>query len=45
MPIIEKQFIGCRSIRIHTGRAGLVKKLAALGYEGREFVMGKKLEL
>ena len=43
LPIIERQFIGCEYIRIHTARAGLVKKLAGIGYEPLEFVMRKKL--
>lgn len=43
LPHIERQFIGCEGLRIHTGRPGLVRKLAALGYGGVEFVLRKKL--
>lgn len=43
LPLIEKQFIGCKYIRIHTARAGLVKKLSAAGYQPLEFVMIKGL--
>lgn len=43
LPSIEQQFKGCKFIRIHTARAGLVKKLAASGYMPLEFVMIKGL--
>ena len=43
IPVIEKQFTGCKYIRIHTARAGLVKKLTALGYQPQEFVLRKAL--
>ena len=43
IPVIEKQFIACKYLRIHTARSGLVKKLAHLGYEPQEFVMRKQI--
>jgi hypothetical protein len=44
LPVIEKQFIGCKYIRIHTARPGLVKKLTNSGYNPLEFVMIKWLD-
>jgi hypothetical protein len=41
MPFIEKQFSGVNAIRIHTSRAGAVRKLAALGYGAAEMVLRK----
>lgn len=43
VPVIETQFLNCKFLRIHTARAGLVKKLAAIGYEPQEFVMRKQI--
>lgn len=43
IPAIEKQFIGCKFLRIHTARPGLVKKLNAIGFNPLEFVMIKGL--
>jgi len=43
LPAIEKMFIGCQSVRIHTERVGLVKKLARQGYSGAEIVLFKEL--
>lgn len=43
VPVIERQFIGCVSMRVHTNRPGLVKKLAAQGYGGAEIVVRKRL--
>ena len=43
LPAIEKQFVGCVAVRIHTARAGLAKKLAAQGYGAGEIVLRKKL--
>lgn len=43
IPYIEKQFYGCRSLRFHTARPGLVKKMARLGYTAGEIVMRKTL--
>lgn len=42
-PVIRGQFINCNSIRLHTARGGLVKKLTKLGYMPQEFVMKKFL--
>lgn len=44
LPVIEKQFIGCRIIRIHTARPGLAKKLHAAGYNMGEMVLRKRLQ-
>ena len=43
LPELEKKFIGCDSVRIHTARAGLAKKLAGQGYAAKEIVLVKKL--
>lgn len=43
VPLIEQQFKDCRAIRIHTARAGLIKKLSGMGYQPQEFVMRKSL--
>lgn len=43
LPEIEKKFIGCESVRIHTARPGLAKKLAKQGYGAKEIVLVKKL--
>lgn len=43
MPWIEKRFTGCKSLRIHTERVGLVKKLVRQGYTGVEYVVKKEL--
>lgn len=43
LPVIEKQFVGCRSIRIHTRRPGLARKLSRAGWDGAEIVMRKAL--
>jgi hypothetical protein len=43
MPHIESLFIGCTSVRVHTERAGLTKKLACMGYQAREIVLSKHL--
>lgn len=44
LPAIERMFVGCQRIRIHTERVGLVKKLAGQGYGGAEFVLMKELK-
>lgn len=45
MPIIEAQFVGCASLRVHTSRPGLVKKLVKNhGYNGVEIVVRKALK-
>lgn len=41
MPHIEYQLRECQSIRIHTGRRGMVKKLLARGYRATEVVLRK----
>lgn len=43
MPAIEAMFIGCNSIRYHTARPALVRKMARLGYVAREIVCFKEL--
>lgn len=40
---IEGQFSGCRSMRIHTARPGLARKLARRGYSAGEIVLRKTL--
>lgn len=45
LPHIERQFEGCRAIRIHTARPGLAKKLATrAGYDAAEIVLRKVLK-
>lgn len=45
LPHIEGQFTGCKSIRIHTARPGLAKKLATrAGYQSAEIVLRKNLK-
>lgn len=39
----EKQIQHCKCLRIHTARAGMVKKLTQLGYQPQEFIMMKEL--
>lgn len=44
LPVIEKnQFQGCKSIRLHTSRPGLIRKLTNSGYTTLEFVLSKGL--
>lgn len=43
LPHVEKMFIGCQSMRIHTNRPGLMKKLIAYGYTGSEVILRKAL--
>lgn len=43
LPVAEKQFKGCHSMRIHTARPGLARKLARAGYGNVELVLRKKL--
>lgn len=43
LPHIEGQFRGCGSIRIHTARPGLARKLARKGYSAGELVLRKTL--
>lgn len=44
MPAIQSLFIGCRSIRFHTARPAVARKMAMLGYVPAEIVCTKKLE-
>lgn len=45
LPHIEGQFTGCKSIRIHTARPGLAKKLTTrAGYQSAEIVLRKNLK-
>lgn len=44
MPTIERMFYGCESIRIHTARPGLLKKLAPQGYKTAEIIFEKSLK-
>ncbi|SOD41607.1 hypothetical protein [Nitrosovibrio sp. Nv4] len=43
MPYLEKMFQGVSSIRIHTARPGLVRKLTAMGYKPTEMVLRKEV--
>lgn len=43
LPIAEKQFIGVKTIRIHTARKGLAKKLKQQGYREQEIVLTKRV--
>ena len=40
---VERLFVNCVSVRLHTARPGLVRKLSRYGYEPREFVIGRAL--
>ena len=44
LPVIERMFIGCTSVRIHTARRGLAKKLLQRGYAFEEIVLTKGLK-
>lgn len=41
LPHIEARFIGCKSVRFHTARAGLARMMMAHGYGGQEIVLRK----
>lgn len=41
LPHMEKLFHGVRSIRVHTARPSMARKLAALGYTAAEMVFRK----
>lgn len=43
LPVIEQQFVGVDSIRVHTSRPGMVRRLQAAGYEPREIVLSKRV--
>lgn len=40
---IERRFIGCASIRIHTARKGIVREFERFGYQRREIILSKGL--
>ena len=42
LPELEARFIGVDSMRIHTARPGMVKKLQRQGYQFAEVVLRKK---
>lgn len=43
LPVMERQFLNCATVRIHTSRAGMVRRLTEAGYEPREIVLAKVL--
>ena len=43
VPEMEKRFIGCKTVRYHTARPALAKKMTSLGYAPCEIVCVKKL--
>lgn len=43
VPVIEKMFTNCKTIRCHTARAGLAKKMGHMGYSVQEIVLIKTL--
>jgi hypothetical protein len=43
MPEIEKRFVGCHTVRYHTARPALAKRLLKMGYAPREIVCMKTL--
>lgn len=43
LPLIEAQLSDCHGIRVHTSRPGIVRRLAAAGFEPREIVLWKGL--
>lgn len=43
MPFIEGMFHGCKSVRVHTARTGLGKKLVAMGYRVSEIIFRKEI--
>lgn len=44
LPIIERQFIDCASVLVHTRRAGLAAKLERQGYTNQGAILRKKLD-
>lgn len=44
MHAIESLFTGCKSIRFHTARPAVARKMAMLGYKPAEIVCTKQLE-
>jgi hypothetical protein len=43
LPAIEGMFVGCTSIRYHTNRAALARRLAGMGYRAAEIVSIKEI--
>lgn len=43
LPAIERMFVGCTSIRYHTTRAALARRLAGMGYRAAEIVSIKEI--
>lgn len=43
LPHVERQFIGCRAVRIHTARPGMMKALKRAGYSPHEIIFSKGL--
>lgn len=39
----EQQLKGCKFLRFHTSRAGLVKKALKIGFQPQEFILSKAL--
>jgi len=44
MPHIERMFVGCEAIAVHTERPGLVRKLNRQGYRTVEVILEKKVQ-
>lgn len=41
--LAQQQVHGCKFLRIHTARAGVVKKMLQMGFKAQEFVLMKEL--
>lgn len=41
LPHVEKQFNGCKAIRVHTARRGMLRELQKYNYRVREIVLAK----
>lgn len=44
LPAIETLFKGCKTIRYHTSRAAMARRLTGMGYMAREIVAVKEIE-
>ena len=44
LPFIETMFVGCDSMRIHTARPGLARKLGRMGFSVVELVLQKEIK-
>ncbi len=42
IPVIERQFAGCTSVKVETRRRGLVARLAGMGYRVDGFILRKR---